>query len=137
MAKLSFIVLSLFVFATSSFVPQGRANNNVARPTFAGPMDSAIFAESDDSMYWEGEYPPSKVLGPLMSKMPSGLLGLLSLGFLSACAISCYQSGVLQQEPGAMTDGSWVKWYYVLGSFGGPLAWGTHVACLIQRKNGM
>mmetsp|Transcript_20155 Transcript_20155/g.33423 ORF Transcript_20155/g.33423 Transcript_20155/m.33423 type:complete len:136 (+) Transcript_20155:54-461(+) len=135
MSKLSFIILSLFVFATAAFVPQG--HSSVARPTFAAPTAALFATADDDSMYWEGEYPPSKVLGPLMSKMPSGLLGLVSLAFLTTCVVSCYQSGVLQQEPGAMADGSWVKWQYVLGSFGGPLAWGTHVACWIQRKNGM
>jgi hypothetical protein len=65
------------------------------------------------------------------------LLGLLSLGFLGMCGYSLFQSSLLVQEPGAMSDGSWVKWYYILGSFGGPLAWGTHVASWIQRKNGM
>jgi hypothetical protein len=72
-----------------------------------------------------------------MSKMSSGLLGVLSLAFLGMCGYSLFQSSILQQEPGAMADGSWVKWYYILGSFGGPLAWGTHVASWIQRKNGM
>merc|ERR1719273_476704 len=91
-----------------------------------------------EDMTWEGEeYPPSKVLGPIMSKMPSGLLGLISIFFAAACAYSIGQSAALQQEPGAIASGSWVKWYYVLGSFGGPLAWGTHVASWIQRKNGM
>ena len=90
-----------------------------------------------EDMTWEGEYPPSKVLGPIMSKMPSGLLGLLSALSLGICVYSCAQSGVLQQEPGALASGSWVKWYYVLGGFGGPLAWGMHVASWIQRKNGM
>jgi hypothetical protein len=90
-----------------------------------------------DGTYWEGEYPPSVVLGPIMSKMPSGMLGLLSLVFLSTCAYSIFQSQLLVQEPGALENGAWVKWYYVLGSFGGPLAWGTHVASWIQRKNGM
>jgi len=87
-------------------------------------------------MYWEGEYPPSKVLGPILSKMPSGLLGLLSAASLGACVYSCIQSGVLQHEPNALQDGSWVKWYYVLMGFGGPIAWGLHVASWIQRENG-
>ena len=90
-----------------------------------------------DDMTWEGEYPPSKVLGPIMSKAPSGLLGLLSGLSLLLCVLSCKGSFDLQQMPGAMESGSWVKWYYVLGSFGGPFAWGLHVASWIQRKNGM
>jgi hypothetical protein len=76
-------------------------------------------------------------LGPLMSKMPSGMLGIISLVFLGVTAYSCAQSSILQQAPGAIASGSWVQWQYVLGSFMGPLAWGTHVACWIQRKNGM
>lgn len=91
----------------------------------------------DDSMYWEAEYPPSKVLGPIMSKMPSGTLGMLSLVFLTICVMSCVDSAALQREAGAIESGEWVKWYNVLGGFGGPLAWGTHVAAWIQRKNGM
>ena len=34
-------------------------------------------------------------------------------------------------------SGAWVKPQYVAMGFGGPLAWGTHVASWIQRKNGM
>ena len=85
----------------------------------------------------KGEYRPSSVLRPIMSKMPSTTLGLLSLIFLGTCAYSCAASGALQQEPGAIADCSWVEWYHILGSFGGPLSWGTHVAAWIQRKNGM
>eukprot|EP00591_Stephanopyxis_turris_P004240 CAMPEP_0195515874 /NCGR_PEP_ID=MMETSP0794_2-20130614/6781_1 /TAXON_ID=515487 /ORGANISM="Stephanopyxis turris, Strain CCMP 815" /LENGTH=93 /DNA_ID=CAMNT_0040644365 /DNA_START=214 /DNA_END=495 /DNA_ORIENTATION=+ len=91
-----------------------------------------------EDMTWEGEeYPPSKVLGPIMSKMPSGLLGMISILCAGACIASIAGSAALQQEPGAFENGAWVKWYYILGSFGGPLAWGTHVASWIQRKNGM
>jgi len=135
MSKLSFIILSLFVAASSAFVPAYQSRTAPAAAAFVSKEPTAL-AMAEDT-YWEGEYPPSKVLGPVMSKMPSGLLGALSLVFLSACAISLYQTSLLQQEPGAVASGSWVKWYYVLGSFGGPLAWGTHVACWIQRKNGM
>jgi hypothetical protein len=72
-----------------------------------------------------------------MSKMSSGVLAVLSIAFLGACCYSCVQSSILLKEPGAIANGSWVKWYYILGGFGGPLAWGTHVASWIQRKNGM
>ena len=90
-----------------------------------------------EDTYWEGEYPPSKVLGPIMSKMPSGLLGMASIVSLAICAYTCFQSGLLQQEPGAVATGAWVKWQYIVGGFGGPLSWGLHVASWIQRKNGM
>lgn len=135
MAKLSFIILSVLVAATSAFVPTGMVNS-ASQATFA-PTEATFALNMAEDTYWEGEYPPSKVLGPIMSKMPSGVLGMLSLVFLTTCAVSCYETSLLQQEPGAVASGSWVKWYYILGGFGGPLAWGTHVACWIQRKNGM
>mmetsp|Transcript_5870 Transcript_5870/g.14422 ORF Transcript_5870/g.14422 Transcript_5870/m.14422 type:complete len:140 (+) Transcript_5870:125-544(+) len=139
MSKLSFVILSLAVAACNAFVqPSAFVQTSPAAVSFSA--DNAFAqntALSAEDTYWEAEYPPSKVLGPLMSKMPSGMLGMLSLVFLSMCVYSVGASWTLQQEPGAIASGSWVKWYYILGSFGGPLAWGTHVACWIQRKNGM
>ena len=135
MSKLSFVIVSLVVALSQAFVVPA---SQVRTPAAAFvTQDSPVVMNMAEDMYWEGEYPPSKVLGPIMSKMPSGVLGVLSLLFLGACAYSIGQSNVLVQEPGAFENGTWVKWYYVLGSFGGPLAWGTHVAAWIQRKNGM
>eukprot|EP00567_Pseudictyota_dubia_P017979 CAMPEP_0197432826 /NCGR_PEP_ID=MMETSP1175-20131217/816_1 /TAXON_ID=1003142 /ORGANISM="Triceratium dubium, Strain CCMP147" /LENGTH=141 /DNA_ID=CAMNT_0042961007 /DNA_START=37 /DNA_END=462 /DNA_ORIENTATION=- len=141
MAKLSLVLLAAIVAISAAFAPVSQTTVRSSAPVAFAPKStpfssSALMAEAED-MTWEGEYPPSKVLGPIMSKMPSGVLGVISLMFLSICVYSCAQSAALQQVPGAMNDGSWVKWYYVLGSFGGPLAWGTHVASWIQRKNGM
>jgi hypothetical protein len=134
MNKLSFAILSLTIACASAFAPMPRAVVNT-QTTFSAPSTpTTLFAED---MTWEGEYPPSKVLGPIMSKMPSGLLAIISMVCLAACAYSIGQSAILQQEPGAFENGAWVKWYYVLMGFGGPLAWGTHVASWIQRKNGM
>jgi hypothetical protein len=135
MAKLSFVILALVLAAVSAFVPTAQVQTKSL--TFL-PKTEAMTAlrMSDEDTYWEGQYPPSSVLGPLMSKMPSGLLGLLSLNLLGLCFYSVYQTSLLCNEPGALENGSWVKWYYILGSFGGPLAWGTHVASWIQRKNG-
>ena len=135
MAKLSFLILSVVLAVTTAFAPVAQVSTPT-RAAFAPKYDSVALNMAED-MYWEGEYPPSKVLGPIMSKMPSGLLGMLSIVFLSACAYSCYETSLLQSEPGAFENGSWVKWYYILGGLGGPAAWGTHVACWIQRKNGM
>jgi hypothetical protein len=132
MSKLSYFLVALMVAATQAFVIQTQTRTT---PAFVAKEFTALSMAEDT--YWEGEYPPSKVLGPIMSKMPSTLLGVLSMVFLTTCVLSCVQSNVLQQEPGAIADGSWVKWYLVAGSFGGPLAWGTHVAAWIQRKNGM
>ena len=141
MSKFSFVILSIVVAACSAFAPIATVNSVTREQTFAtttsSPFALNAVEDYDSETYWEGEYPPSKVLGPIMSKMPSGMLGALSLVFLGALVASISGSAALQTEPGAFENGSWVKWYYVLGSFGGPLAWGTHVAAWIQRKNGM
>uniref|UniRef100_A0A7S1BQ59 Uncharacterized protein n=1 Tax=Corethron hystrix TaxID=216773 RepID=A0A7S1BQ59_9STRA len=142
--KLAILLAASAISACTAFVPTLPSRNAVAfspktvsfdaisRPSKASPTLKMV-----EDTFWEGEYPPSKVLGPILSKMPSGLLGLLSLGCLGALIVSIGGSAALQQEPGAFATGSWVKWYYILGSFGGPLAWGLHVASWIQRKNGM
>mmetsp|Transcript_52395 Transcript_52395/g.59334 ORF Transcript_52395/g.59334 Transcript_52395/m.59334 type:complete len:157 (-) Transcript_52395:333-803(-) len=156
MSKFSLLIVAVLVAVCSAFAPTTSKLTNTAVDTrtkttfsptdpfdfqlgFLG-ADSDTYPEEDypdSETYWNAEYPPSKVLGPIMSKMPSGMLGALSIMFLSALVISISGSAALQTEPGAFENGSWVKWYYVLGSFGGPLAWGTHVAAWIQRKNGM
>merc|ERR1719354_880437 len=141
MSRLSVLLFAILAVAASAFAPVSQQTRAVAftpktipAATFSAP--TALSMAED--MTWEGEeYPPSKVLGPIMSKMPSGLLGMMSLLAAGACVYSIAQSGALQQEPGAFENGSWVKWYYILGSFGGPFAWGFHVASWIQRKNGM
>ena len=130
MSKFTFLLCALFAVTVQAFVPASPIR------TPATFQESALVLKAEDT-YWEGEYPPSAVLGPIMSKMSSGMLGVLSLVFLGTCAFSIFQSEQLVQQPGAVASGEWVKWYYVLGSFGGPLAWGTHVAAWIQRKNGM
>lgn len=136
MAKLSFVILSLIVAACAAFTTPASQARGVAPASVSFKNDAFTLNMAEDT-YWEGEYPPSKVLGPLMSKMPSGLLGMVSLVFLGVTVASCLGSFDAMQAPGAMENGSWVKWYYVLGSAMGPLAWGTHVASWIQRKNGM
>mmetsp|Transcript_3992 Transcript_3992/g.9625 ORF Transcript_3992/g.9625 Transcript_3992/m.9625 type:complete len:139 (+) Transcript_3992:663-1079(+) len=138
MSKFTFCLLSVLVAACSAFAPNSPLNTATRQATAtSSPFALNAVEDYDSETYWEDEYPPSKVLGPIMSKMPSGMLGALSIMFLSMLVLSISGSAALQQEPGAFENGSWVKWYYVLGSFGGPLAWGTHVAAWIQRKNGM
>jgi hypothetical protein len=134
------LLLVALVATTSAFAPAAPrtvTGTRVMQPAFVARVEEVTALQMAEDMSWEGEYPPSKVLGPLMSKMPSGLLGMVSLVFLAACVTSCAESAVLLKEPGALESGNWVKWYLVAGSFGGPLAWGTHVASWIQRKNGM
>ena len=140
MAKFTLLLIAAVVAVSSAFVPAAQTATRVNQVSFAPKIEerttsSSLFMAED--MTWEGEYPPSKVLGPIMSKMPSGVLALSSMFFLGVCVYSCVQSGLLLREPGAIENGSWVKWYYILEGFGGPLAWGTHVASWIQRKNGM
>lgn len=139
MAKLSLILLAAIVAISSAFVPAAQTATRVNQVSFAPKVEettsTSLFMAED--MTWEGEYPPSKVLGPIMSKMPSSTLAMISMISLGLCIYSCVQSGLLLREPGAVESGSWVKWYYIVEGLGGPLAWGTHVASWIQRKNGM
>jgi len=137
MAKFTLILLAAIVAISSAFAPvaqQARINQVSVTPKMAESSTSLFMAED---MTWEGEYPPSKVLGPIMSKMGSGTLAIVSMVSLGACVYSCVQSGVLLREPGMVESGAWVQPQYVLMGFGGPIAWGTHVASWIQRKNGM
>mmetsp|Transcript_45164 Transcript_45164/g.94749 ORF Transcript_45164/g.94749 Transcript_45164/m.94749 type:complete len:140 (-) Transcript_45164:301-720(-) len=139
MAKFTILLLAAIVAISSAFVPAAQTATRVNQVSFAPKIEeqssSALFMAED--MTWEGEYPPSKVLGPIMSKMPSGVLAIVSMISLGLCVYSCVQSGILLREPGAVESGEWVKAQYVLMGFGGPIAWGTHVASWIQRKNGM
>merc|ERR1712228_456644 len=131
------LILLIALAAVSAFAPVASTQKSVVFKTASFPQTTATALDMAEDMYWEGEYPPSKVLGPIMSKMSSAQLGLVSMVFLSVCGYTIFQSYLLEQEPGALASGSWVKWYYIAGSFGGPFAWGTHVASWIQRRNGM
>ena len=140
MAKFTLLLIAAVVAVSSAFVPAAQTATRVNQVSFAPKIEERTTSSSlvmAEDMTWEGEYPPSKVLGPIMSKMPSGVLALISMFSLGVCIYSCVQSGLLLREPGAIENGSWVKWYYIVEGFGGPLAWGTHVASWIQRKNGM
>ena len=142
MAKRSLLLLAAIVAISSAFVPAAQTATRVNQVSFSPKIDESFTTSTTslfmaEDMTWEGEYPPSKVLGPIMSKMPSSTLAIASMFFLGVCIYSCVQSGMLLREPGAVENGSWVKWYYIVEGFGGPLAWGTHVASWIQRKNGM
>jgi len=138
MNKICALLLIAFVAATSAFAPSTKltARTPVSAAFVRVEQPSTTALQMVEDMSWDGEYPPSKVLGPIMSKMPSGLLAAISIVFFGIFSYSCTMSAELQHVEGALSDGSWVKWYYVLGSFLGPLAWGTHVAAWIQRMNG-
>jgi hypothetical protein len=134
MSKLSFLLVALMVAVSQAFVPATQVRSV---PAFVGKESTYSTALSAEDTYWEAEYPPSKVLGPIMSKMPSSVLGVLSLALLSLCAVSLYSSAELAKGPDAVATGTWVHWDLILSGLAGPLSWGTHVACWIQRKNGM
>merc|ERR1719253_90914 len=121
MAKLSLLLLAAI---SSAFAPVAQTATRANQVSFAPKIPERPTA-------------PSKVLGPIMSKMTSGVLALLSIACLTACVYSCVQSGELQRAPDALATGSWVQPQYVAMGFGGPFAWGFHVASWIQRKNGM
>ena len=140
MAKFSLFLLAAIVAISSAFVPAAQTATRVNQVSFAPKIEEQTTSTSlfmAEDMTWEGEYPPSKVLGPIMSKMPSSTLAIISMISLGVCVYSCVNSGLLLRGPGAIENGSWVKWYYIVEGLGGPLAWGTHVASWIQRKNGM
>ena len=140
MAKFSLLLLAAIVAISSAFVPAAQTATRVNQVSFAPKIEEQTTSTSlfmAEDMTWEVEYPPSKVLGPIMSKMPSSTLAIIFMITWGVCVYACVNSGLLLREPGAIENGSWVKWYYIVEGLGGPLAWGTHVASWIQRKNGM
>ena len=79
MAKFTLILLAAIVAISSAFAPvaqQARINQVSVAPKMEESSTSLFMAED---MTWEGEYPPSKVLGPIMSKMGSGTLAIVSM----------------------------------------------------------
>merc|ERR1712183_296735 len=136
MNKLTALILFAALSTLSAFAPVAPAKSVAftQRSISSFPETSLNMVED---MTWEGkEYPPSKVLGPILSKIPSGTLGILAILSFAACAISCTGSAELMREPGAMATGSWVRPQYIIMGLGGPFAWGFHVAAWIQRMNG-
>lgn len=78
------------------------------------------------STYWDGAAPPSSVLGPLLSKQSSAILGIASVVTLSAAAYGAGGQG-LYFVP--------VETQVILAGLA-PLSWGLHVAAWIQKQNG-
>merc|ERR1719253_1958669 len=119
MAKLSLLLLAAIVAISSAFAPVAQTATRANQVSFAPKIPERPTAPSPlfmaEDMTWEGEHPPSKVLGPIMSKAPSGTLAILSMMCLAACAYSCTQSGLLLRVPGAVESGEWVKPEYILG----------------------
>jgi hypothetical protein len=86
---------------------------------------------AEDDTTWEGSAPPVKVLGPIMEKMPSALLGPVSLLFLTAGLYCAHESNIFH----TLTEDT-IQPVYILGSLLTPISWGLHVAAYIQKKNG-
>jgi hypothetical protein len=80
--------------------------------------------------YWEGEAPPSSVLG-VGEKIPSSLFGPLSLLALVAGTFCVHESNIFHQ-----LSSTTVNPQYIVGSLLVPISWGMHVAAWIQKKNG-
>eukprot|EP00640_Fibrocapsa_japonica_P005625 CAMPEP_0113937518 /NCGR_PEP_ID=MMETSP1339-20121228/4127_1 /TAXON_ID=94617 /ORGANISM="Fibrocapsa japonica" /LENGTH=109 /DNA_ID=CAMNT_0000940317 /DNA_START=199 /DNA_END=528 /DNA_ORIENTATION=- /assembly_acc=CAM_ASM_000762 len=85
-----------------------------------------------EDMSWTGNAPPSKVLGPFLSKIPSTILAptsLIMFGFGTYCI---HASNIINN---LMGDGV-LHPELILGSTLVPISWGAHVACWIQKENG-
>jgi len=91
-------------------------------------MPKAVTSMVGQDTYWEGLYPPSSVLGPILSKAPSGLLGVVSGLFLGI--------GLYSAQANDLSSLPVVHWEYVVGANLLPISWGLHVASWIQKENG-
>mmetsp|Transcript_3627 Transcript_3627/g.4972 ORF Transcript_3627/g.4972 Transcript_3627/m.4972 type:complete len:121 (+) Transcript_3627:82-444(+) len=113
-------LLLCFVAFTAAFSPLKTFSRVTPKLSMATPGPT----------YWEGEAPPSSVLG-VGAKIPSAVFGPLSLVAFIGGTYCLHESNILNQitvdtiNPG-----------YVLGSLGVPISWGMHVAAWIQKKNG-
>lgn len=83
-----------------------------------------------ESTYWEGEAPPSSVLG-IGAKIPSAVYGPFSLIAFVVGTYCIHESNILNQ----ITVNT-IYPQYVAGSALVPISWGMHVAAWIQKKNG-
>jgi len=84
-----------------------------------------------EDMSWTGRVPPPKVMGPILSKTPSVILGPVAIAVL---AFGLY-SGNHAAANGAFS-GETISFVDVIGACGIPLSWGLHVAAYIQKENG-
>ena len=150
MARFSTFILSLFsLFALSAaFIPSMPQKSSLltCSSKVADDMDivkvpemwseetkkakMAAFMEKHPG-YWSGEYPPSKVLGPWLSKAPAGLLNPLSIVFMVAGVYSVHQSNVFFTLQGEGMHPQYMGPSAILMF----LSFFTHIAGWIQMKN--
>lgn len=120
MAPRTFLILCVASVATAFVAPRKPLSGaRVARPM-----------TMEDSTYWEGDAPPSQVLGNLASA-PSALLGPVS-GIFLLVGLYC----VAASQIFAPLSAESVNPFYIAGSLAVPVSWGLHVAAWIQSKNG-
>ncbi|GAB5035941.1 Hypothetical protein NocV09_03100770 [Nannochloropsis oceanica] len=81
-------LVALFNFS-NAFMP--KAPVHTARPVVARGRTMKMMEEST---YWEGKAPPSVVLGPFLSKIPSGVLGPASLVALIVGSYCTHESNI-------------------------------------------
>ena len=124
MARLALLAL---LTGAAAFVSK-RAPLPARRVAARRPTRAAMVMEDT---YWEGEAPPSYVLGNL-ANAPSGLLGPMSGVFLLV-GLYCVSASQL----GAPLTAATVNPFYIAGSLCVPVSWGLHVAAWIQKKNDM
>merc|ERR1719313_1323918 len=92
---------------------------------------AALAIEAEDMWWGDKDYPPSRVLG-IGRNVPSLFYGVTSGLAFGIGAYCIAQSNLLN-----ILSGSTVNGWYVAGSLLVPYSWGLHVACWIQKKNGL
>mmetsp|Transcript_24217 Transcript_24217/g.72660 ORF Transcript_24217/g.72660 Transcript_24217/m.72660 type:complete len:126 (+) Transcript_24217:75-452(+) len=125
MARLA--TLALLAGAASAFVSRPARLAPVRRAARAAPKAQLTMEDT----YWEGEAPPSYVLGNLAGA-PSALLGPVS-GIFLMVGLYCVSASQL----GAPLTAETLNPFYIAGSLCVPVSWGLHVAAWIQKKNDM
>uniref|UniRef100_A0A7S1U023 Photosystem I reaction center subunit VIII n=1 Tax=Phaeomonas parva TaxID=124430 RepID=A0A7S1U023_9STRA len=116
-------LLALLVAPAAAFAP--------ARKAPRAMRSSLKMEQTEAPTYWEGKVPPSTVLGPVLSKTPSGLLGPVSIISLLAGTYSVHESNILHT-----LNADTVYPVFVIGSLLVPISWGLHVAAWINKENG-
>jgi len=114
-------------------------STNLGQLNYANHLEwkVAIAEESKnaETMAWTGKYPPSRVLGPIMGQMSSGVLSLLSLTFFFGAAMA---GKALYDLPGpwGTAENDKLIPLFLLGLQLFPISWGVHVAAWVQKSNG-
>jgi len=125
-----FAVLLMCILAVAAAFQAPSSLHAVKSVPAKSPFAQTGALKMAEDFSWSGDFPPSKVLGPVGSKMPSFILGPLSLIFFVTGTWACHQSNILTIPDDTLNVP------YFLASWLVPISWGTHVAAWIQKKNG-